>query len=152
MSIPASVRRDQVREALKPFYDLLGIADVNIYEEPALTIAADKIIFVVPASAGSVDSSRDRVKGVRQPDEFPHPQDGENEHAELAYVVTVPVTGSRDRMTDLLARQRETNDALTAIRERLDEMVHGFAPLSAGKIGDAINRAAASTRRDRGDR
>lgn len=95
MPIPDSVHLDEVRTALKPLYDLLGISDVNVYSDPGLTIGNDSITFVVPATIESVDTDRPRAdaRARRELPRHPHPQESQRDVADVAYVVNVKIDG-----------------------------------------------------------
>lgn len=139
MKIRESVDFHDVHEALKPLYDLLGVSDQNIYCEPGITIGLDKITFVVPASLGQSAGPR-RAPGVRKPDDYPHPQEGERHTAELAYVVTVPMTG----FPETLSR----DSAAASVREvsrKLDDLaaaVTAQRPISIYEVQSAETIAA----------
>lgn len=130
MPIRESVTFDEVREALRPLYALLGTSDINVYNEPGITIGLDKITFMVPASIGTVVMTTERAKGVRLPREYPHPQAVEVGRSELAYVVTVRIDGvPGDDLYDV-------REGIRSIRDRLEDIVHAFDPL------DTTNRKA----------
>lgn len=85
MPIPTSITRKQLNEALRPFYDLLGTNEFNVF--PPLVFEFDSITFTVPAGheqnpLGRVPSAACRLGAD---DLGPHPQGIEAEPVEVGH-------------------------------------------------------------------
>lgn len=84
--VPASVTRQQVMDALQPFYALIGMSEMAIYDNPGITIGEGAITFC--AAAHPATEEQPRPPGYRA---AWHPQEHMAEVAELAVIVTIEV-------------------------------------------------------------
>lgn len=87
MSIPNSVTRAELTEALRPLCELLGTSDSNVYDIPGMNIGLNAITFLVPTSHEQDPGGF--VEAVLAND---HPQAVLDGHIhEVAYVIHVRI-------------------------------------------------------------
>ncbi len=93
-TIPSSVPRAELHEALQPLCDLLGITPSHIYSATGLHLREDGIVFVIPAPVDQEEWDGPRPKSRLSRGYSPLAADVGADALELASLIVVKVIDS----------------------------------------------------------